>query len=279
MVEVQSDLQIAASDGLQLGQPQPGLEVGQQPRPSKLYHGQGSLHVDRKGYLEEYAHNEEHPHPLRTICGLRPATFWLSVALGILIIIAAVGGGVGGSLGAKRSSPQSSPLPSQSQSPAQSPAATVTVFPVQFDGTSRTTSQPTVAATGLLDYIPPGAANVTTLALDCNTLNNTISYVRVPGIDAPFEVRCGNDQRGGFPAANNGGIIKDILPLTMYTFQDCMLACASWNAISRSTVCRGVTFGVNMSKVWNEHHSNCWLKNATGPGTYQDDTVASALLQ
>ncbi|KAI9722683.1 MAG: hypothetical protein M1812_001614 [Candelaria pacifica] len=273
-METESGLQLAASDGLQLGQPQPGLEVGQQPQLSQSYHGHGEFYGDRKGYRDEYIHNEEPPPPSRTICGLRPATFWLALALGAVIIIAAVGGGVGGSLAAKRSSSKPTPLPSQSGTQA----TTVTVLPARLDTPSTTTtSQATAAATGLLDYTPPGASNVTTLALDCNTLNNTISRVQVPGIDASFEVRCSNDQRGGSPA-NDAGTIKDILPLTMYTLQDCMLACVSWNSISGKINCRGVTFGLEMSAQWRRNHSNCWFKNATGPGVYED-AVASALLQ
>ncbi|KAG7045093.1 hypothetical protein JMJ77_0009181 [Colletotrichum scovillei] len=38
----------------------------------------------------------------RTICGLRPATFVLSVLLATVIVIAAVGGGVGGSLAVQK---------------------------------------------------------------------------------------------------------------------------------------------------------------------------------
>lgn len=169
-------------------------------------------------------------------------------------------------------------LESQSQPQSQPPVATVTVVPAESDRSLTTTSQPAAAATGLLNFTPPGPSNVTSLALDCNTLNNTITRVQVPEIDVSFEVRCSNDQRGGFPAANNAGTIKDILPLTMYTLEDCMLACASWNSISRTKVCRGVTFGQRMSDQWEKNHSNCWLKNGTGPGVYQD-SVASALLQ
>jgi hypothetical protein len=38
----------------------------------------------------------------KTICGVRPATFWLSLALAVLIIAGAVGGGIGGRLVAKK---------------------------------------------------------------------------------------------------------------------------------------------------------------------------------
>lgn len=38
----------------------------------------------------------------RTICGLRPVTFVLSVLLAAVVVIAAVGGGVGGSLAVQK---------------------------------------------------------------------------------------------------------------------------------------------------------------------------------
>lgn len=43
----------------------------------------------------------EKPTPKRRICGLRRPTFFLTVALLAVIVIAAVGGGVGGSLAVK----------------------------------------------------------------------------------------------------------------------------------------------------------------------------------
>lgn len=99
-MEIHSDLQMAASDGLQLGQPQPGLELGYQAQLSESHHEHESYSGDRKEYT--YGHTENEGHQPKTICGLRPATLWLALALGAVIVIAAVGGGVGATLAAKR---------------------------------------------------------------------------------------------------------------------------------------------------------------------------------
>lgn len=48
----------------------------------------------------QYYHGspEEEMKKERTICGFAVATFWLSLALVLVVIVAAVGGGVGGSM-------------------------------------------------------------------------------------------------------------------------------------------------------------------------------------
>jgi hypothetical protein len=75
------------------------------PSPAQQY--QQSYHPVDSGLevapQQQPAYGHYHPHqgqegPPQTILGLRRTTFFLSLALVAVIIIAAVGGGVGGSL-------------------------------------------------------------------------------------------------------------------------------------------------------------------------------------
>lgn len=63
---------------------------------------QQALACDPRKQHESEPNNLESPEKERVICGLRTATFVLSVLLVILVLIAAVGGGVGGTLAVRK---------------------------------------------------------------------------------------------------------------------------------------------------------------------------------
>lgn len=65
--------------------------AGQNVPQQQYYSGPGPENGGVKGAEKE-----------KTLCGVRPATFWLSLALAVLIIAGAVGGGIGGRLAAKK---------------------------------------------------------------------------------------------------------------------------------------------------------------------------------
>lgn len=99
----------------------PGLEVvpsdGLIPHHSK--HSQLEVRhgpVDEKAVFSGLYGNETDPlhHGERTsithkICGLRRATFWLTLALAVTIIVAIVGGSVGGTLLLRKSQAHEAP--------------------------------------------------------------------------------------------------------------------------------------------------------------------------
>ena len=59
-----------------------------------------------------------------------------------------------------------------------------------------------------------------------------------------------------------------------YSMDDCIEACSTMNMFAVRAACAGVTFKPTMSEFPG---GNCWLKNATGPGS-GDWFVASAKL-
>ena len=101
-------------------------------------------------------------------------------------------------------------------------------------------------------------------------------------------MQCGINMAGRTPS-DGIGTIKDIAGIVAYSFSDCMDACAEMNEFNQvnlrlnlgpnlgpNTLCQGVTFSANMSQFYSNRRSNCYLKNTTGPGVFQDNSVISA---
>lgn len=61
--------------------------------------------------------------------------------------------------------------------------------------------------------------------------------------------------------------IKDRAALVTYTFSDCIEACAKMNEFvvrnNNGSRCDSLVFGWQMSKEWEAHEANCWLKSGT----------------
>ncbi|KAI9852958.1 MAG: hypothetical protein M1824_001656 [Vezdaea acicularis] len=188
----------------------------------------------------------------RRICGLRPATFWLSLALAAVIIIAAaVGGGVGGT----RHTSQSSSLPSPLTSSLPSPGASTTSAPV-----------PSSTATTNLTAPTQGLA-----ALDCPNINGR-TYTKVAGgNEYSFQISCGVDYPGR-------GSWVDIIPIAAYSVYSCMDACAGYNTYYGSRNCIGIEFNANLASISGPNLGNCWLKNNTNYAVAGGNTIAGAKL-
>jgi hypothetical protein len=59
------------------------------------------------------------------------------------------------------------------------------------------------------------------------------------------------------------GKIQELLHLIVYTWQDCIAACADWTEKYPTSQCYGVTFLASISESIQAHGGNCFLKNDT----------------
>ncbi|KAK8091718.1 hypothetical protein PG997_002079 [Apiospora hydei] len=195
-----------------------------------------------------------------TICGMSRALFITLVVLIVLIIGAAVGGGVGGSMAVK-SAYNDGAKGASSMRPAADVAASSTNAVA-----AATTVASTTGTTSL--YTAPTAG--VQLALDCPQLAGekvTIKYGS--DYEASFNLACGLDKPGrGF----------DLFSATIYTYNDCMRLCVSYNRASHTKNCQGVSFGADLSDNVVRVYANCFLKNSTSDMTSTTDRFLFASL-
>ncbi|KAI0594415.1 hypothetical protein F4775DRAFT_574135 [Biscogniauxia sp. FL1348] len=196
------------------------------------------------------------------ICGLYRSTFTLAVVLIIVIIVAAVGGGVGGSLAVQNARTNAANVLTTTDSPT--PVSTVTV-------TRTTTRTATGAATGTGTSTVSGLSVPTgVVALDCPGLDSQGDQVIAWDQNSwTFRPTCGTDYQG----ADFGAVI-------VYSFHDCLQACAAHNHFSGDSHCAAVTFSANQTFQIPRNFGNCWLKTGTGTQrTGMGNTYVSAVLR
>ncbi|KAI1075655.1 hypothetical protein F5B20DRAFT_558911 [Whalleya microplaca] len=184
------------------------------------------------------------PQPLipqpqeRTICGLRRTTFILLVALIVVIIAAAVGGGVGGSLAVQNA--RKSAASCASASGVNTVVSTVTA-------TAAATATGTGTATSDGLTVPTGV-----LKTDCPNLDSN-QVISLGTKSWTFAATCGTDYVG-----------NDFGAVIVYSFRDCLQACAAHNHFSGENSCTAATFRANQTEQIPKNYGNCWLKNGTG---------------
>lgn len=178
----------------------------------------------------------------RTICGLRVATFVLSLLLFLVIVAAAIGGGVGGTMASRRSQEETSenPSPTASDPAATTSAPSTTVSSAEPSIQPTDTSRVEVPITGLLP-------------LNCPAMNGTTHPIVQDNARANFRVECGVDM---------GGVHNTVASFVAYSFENCMEACTSYNRYRNEEECVAVTFTADLDAV-NRRHATCWLKNTT----------------
>ena len=91
---------------------------------------------------------------------------------------------------------------------------------------------------------------------------------------------CFTDWYNGDEAASGNGTVKDLAYTTLYTFEDCMEYCLSYNsAISDGdTECRAVTYNSNLTSIVNAQGGNCFLKDKQGVNQPGSAESASAVI-
>jgi hypothetical protein len=171
---------------------QPGLEVGRPPvRNQNAGHQQEQSTYNEAASKEAihyppYAGLEPVPPPLSQVCGLPKRTFWIVLALVILVIGAALGGGLGGGLSSEHktahlpaSSGSSSGAPEQQTTSSASPAAAST-------STIRSMTSSAAAATSTMQpfSVSPGTYRI------INVATNTAIDLYNGGTTNDTEIEC-----------------------------------------------------------------------------------------
>ncbi|KAI0448804.1 hypothetical protein F5B21DRAFT_496364 [Xylaria acuta] len=185
------------------------------------------------------------PTQERTIYGVRRATFFLSVALAVVIIAAAVGGGVGGSLAV-----QNAKSACKSNSTSEVTVVTTTVTAAAATGSATSTAGPLVVPTGVVKLDCPGLGEDIAISLGAD------SWVFTPA--------CGVDYSG-----------SDFAAVIVYSFHDCLQACAAHNHYSGEEECMAVTFQANQTQFIPANYGNCWLKKGNPAGNPADDDLTA----
>ena len=107
------------------------------------------------------------------------------------------------------------------------------------------------------------------VALDCQNIDKSNMVIQLGNMKSTFQVACNTDYSGKI----------DILAVTVYSIQDCLKACASYNRNSNSTNCAAVSFGANLTAVVPANFGNCFLKTGTGTSyTNKDASHVGATL-
>lgn len=101
-----------------------------------------------------------------------------------------------------------------------------------------------------------------TLSLDCPGLTAT-QTIDLGGPEWTFTPQCGVD-------LNGDGV--DILAIVSYSFEDCLMACASYNRNSGTTDCVGVEFSADMANIAS-NFGTCWLKKYTSVQTVDTNST------
>ncbi|KAK4199257.1 hypothetical protein QBC40DRAFT_340651 [Triangularia verruculosa] len=184
------------------------------------------------GFGRKVGRDEDGREP--TICGFRRPTFFLSLALAAVILVAIVGGGVAGTTAVANAQRESAlcPLPS---------IQTVTITPTAtslFSPTPTALEAITVPRLGLLDF-------------DCGRMALSRQIITLGSNSWSFDVNCMMDVKG---------VGVDLTGMTSYTFEDCIKACAIYNNMARNNTCVGVGFSANLTTILPKVGGNCWLK-------------------
>lgn len=109
-------------------------------------------------------------------------------------------------------------------------------------------------------YVPKLAKDISSLTQpsECAELGGPNEHTAISGLK--FQFYCGMDAPWSVE-------IKDRTALVAYTFSDCIEACAKMNEFvvrnNNGSRCDSLVFGWKMSKEWEAHGANCWLKSGT----------------
>ena len=141
------------------------------------------------------------------------------------------------------------------------------VISVESDSQSSTTIS-------LTNVTVPTPSDVISVKFDCQS-SNTYYSTRTGDV---FTRRCGIDVAAG-TIGNNGWPVRGVMKIVAYTMNDCMDACSGYNKYNGPHTCQAVTFSAYMARFYARVSANCWLINATGPGTSLADPASGAVGQ
>ncbi|KAK4153294.1 hypothetical protein C8A00DRAFT_15472, partial [Chaetomidium leptoderma] len=177
--------------------------------------------------------------PKQRILGLSVRRFWIILIVLVVVVAGAIGGGVGGGLAARNASSSAPTRVTNTDTPtATTPSVVGGVSPAPTDGGC------------------PGINNTVYTPLDAS--GKTIQ-IQSGGAIQWFRRYCDTN----WPA---GPGVRDIMKLYMPSLEDCITACAMYNAQlcerhRGGGIASGIYRAVSMVKATGEY---CYLKNNTG---------------
>ncbi|CAF9925287.1 MAG: hypothetical protein HETSPECPRED_005796 [Heterodermia speciosa] len=83
---------------------------------------------------------------------------------------------------------------------------------------------------------------------------------------APFTIHCKTDYPG-----------SDMLGVWVFTFADCMEACATYNVLRKTPPCYAVTYKFGTSDTEQGGQGNCWLKESDNVAARSKNTTDSGV--
>lgn len=175
------------------------------------------------------------------IWGLRRPTFFLSLALVVVVVTAIIGGSVGGAAVANARREAACPtifMPTITVAPGGAGGNPTATAAPDLRATATALAAITVPTSGLLDF-------------DCGRVAMNRQVITLGKFSWGFDVSCMMDLIGP-------GI--DLTGMTTYTFDDCIRACAIFNKQARNNTCVAVHFNANLTTILPRVHGNCWLK-------------------
>ncbi|KAK4175090.1 hypothetical protein QBC36DRAFT_190718 [Triangularia setosa] len=207
---------------------------------------------DKEEGIDGFSKAEKVEEKEPTIWGFRRPTFFLSLALAVVILIAIIGGGVAGTTAVANARRESALCPIL-------PPLTVTI-------TSPLSSPPTPTPTALEAITVP---RLGLLDFDCGRVALSRQIITLGTNSWSFDVNCMMDFKGP-------GV--DLTGMTSYTFEDCIRACAIYNNMARNNTCVGVGFSANLTTILPRVGGNCWLKGYLPGMSPEMDLAAVAVV-
>lgn len=258
--------------------PQDGPQVVAFDAPEAIP-GQSQDH----GYVSKPYEEKHPPSPKerrKRIIGLPVALFWVITGVVILLVLGislGVGLGVGLSQRATTStspSPSSSPPSSETAGQVQGTTSTAAASSTSSTGTTSSVSSSTSSA--------PVTSGTTGVADNSCTYSVPKTYYSSADQGVSFTTFCFTDWPNKEPAADGNGTISDIYYTILYTFEDCMDECVTYNKglTDGQTKCAAVTYNNNLTSIVavGQQGGNCFLKNKKGVNQQGSATSACAAI-
>ncbi|KAK3328932.1 hypothetical protein B0H66DRAFT_539768 [Apodospora peruviana] len=248
-----SDLEVASSSSNRHVHPQQQTTYSETP----------TYYQSTEKDWQQQQHQQQQQQPKRRILGLTVPVFWTILIILVLIVAGAIGGGIGAGMAAsksKSSTSSSSDFSSNNTTSNSPPATTTTSAPsiTTVVGTGPTVSPAPVdggAGCPSIDgtkFIPLNAQGQQ-IAIDSSIPSQS------------FAVECNTNYPSG--EAYGNPFLYDIMILYLPSLDDCIAACASYNAMyTRPQVLfdanagKGFCRSVTIVKSPGEY---CYLKNGT----------------
>lgn len=192
--------------------------------------------------------------PKRKILGLSVPVFWVALVVAVLVVL---GTGIGVGVGVSQSKSSTGAAPETADPEPADPED-----PTAEDPTSPSSTSPSSTSSA------PVTSGTVGLADNSCTFSTPRTYTSSSGTH--FTQFCFTDWPSGGAAADGRGEVEDLRRLTLYTFEDCMDACVSYNEDLEeeedATECLAVTYNSNLTSILavGKQGGNCFLKNKRG---------------